>query len=170
MTLIFMKLFKGQKGFSLIELIVVIVIIGILSYVVTANYNNSYTSVQYQTMIHKIAADVRYARESAVTGGQGTSVFVDPSHNQYYLKWADGSYLQNPNKGGNFIVELGKGDAPDVQITQTTFSGGRLDFNKSGAPLNAGNPYSGKLTLLVLNNAKKVTVTANTGYIKIEDM
>ncbi|PJF32852.1 MAG: hypothetical protein CUN57_03735, partial [Phototrophicales bacterium] len=104
-------------------------------------------------MIQKIASDVRYARQLALTDGQRTSVFIDESHNRYFLKWADGSYVQNPLKGGDFIVQLGQKELNGVQITMTGFSGGRLDFTTSGEPLNGGNSFTGKLTLVVLNNA-----------------
>jgi len=165
-----MRALKAQHGFTLLELVVVVVIIGIVSYVAVSNYGESYTNVQYQTLIRKMASDVRYARELAITDGQGTSVFIDETNNRYYLKWADGSYIPNPMKGGDFIVQLGVGDLSQATITATSFSGGRLDFTRAGEPLNGGNSFTGALTLVELNQAVRITITANTGYLKIEEL
>ena len=161
---------ENQNGFTLLEVIVVIVILGILSYVAVGKFSSSHNKIQYEAIIKKIASDVRYARGLALTEGMGSRVYIDQANNKYYLKWADGSYIQNPLGGGNFIVQLGKGDFSATQITGTSFSGGRLDFGTSGSPKNAGNSFSGELNLISVNDMKKVVITANTGFIRIEDL
>ena len=163
--------FKNQNGFTLIELTVVIVIVGILSYAVVANYTESHERLQINAITLKIASDVRYARDLALTEGRGSRVYIDLTNNQYYLKWDDGSYMQNPLGGGDFVIQLGRpGEFGAVQITSTAFSGGRLDFGTSGTPKNAGNSFSGELILVSLNNEKKIVITANTGFVRIEDL
>ncbi|MFQ5753861.1 MAG: prepilin-type N-terminal cleavage/methylation domain-containing protein [bacterium] len=161
---------NNQKGFTLIELIVIITIIGILSYIAVANFSDSNSQVQYGTLIRKIATDVRFAQQLALTEGRSTHVYIDQANNRYYLKWDDGTYIQNPVGGGDFIVQLGVGEFSAVQITGTEFVNGRLDFSTSGIPLNAGSVFSGELYLVTLNNAKRLQVTANTGFLKIEDL
>lgn len=163
--------FKNQNGFTLIELTVVIVIVGILSYAVVANYTESHERLQINAITLKIASDVRYARDLALTEGRGSRVYIDLTNNQYYLKWDDESYMQNPMGGGDFVVPLGTpGEFGSVTITGTAFSGGRLDFGTSGSPRNAGNSFSGELILVSLNNEKKIVITANTGFVRIEDL
>ncbi len=163
--------FKNQNGFTLIELTVVIVIVGILSYAVVANYTESHERLQINAITLKIASDVRYARDLALTEGRGSRVYIDLTNNQYYLKWDDESYMQNPMGGGDFVVPLGTpGEFGSVQITSTAFSGGRLDFGTSGSPRNAGSSFSGELILVSLNNEKKIVITANTGFVRIEDL
>ena len=163
--------FKNQNGFTLIELTVVIVIVGILSYAVVANYTESHERLQINAITLKIASDVRYARDLALTEGRGSRVYIDLTNNQYYLKWDDESYMQNPMGGGDFVVPLGTpGEFGSVQITSTAFSGGRLDFGTSGSPSNAGSSFSGELILVSLNNEKKIVITANTGFVRIEDL
>lgn len=163
--------FKNQNGFTLIELIVVIVIVGILSYAVVANYTESHERLQINAITLKIASDVRYARDLALTEGMGSRVYIDLTNNQYYLKWDDESYMQNPMGGGDFVIRLGRpGEFGSVQITSTAFSGGRLDFGTSGSPRNAGNSFSGELILVSINNEKKIVITANTGFVRIENL
>lgn len=163
--------FKNQNGFTLIELVVVIVIVGILSYAVVANWSDSHENLQINAIILKMASDVRYARDLALTEGRGSRVYIDLTNNQYYLKWDDESYMQNPMGGGDFVVPLGTpGEFGSVQITGTAFSGGRLDFGTSGSPRNAGNSFSGELILVSINNEKKIVITANTGFVRIENL
>ncbi len=163
---------KKQSGFTLIELVIVISIIGIISYVAIANFDVSNTKLQYESALQKIVTDVRYARELATTHGQGTHVYIDPATNEYWFKWEDGNYIQNPVKGGDFVIQLGTGNFNGVQITASAFSGSlpRLDFDTGGSPLNNTNTFSGTLNLVTLNSSKKIVVYANTGFLKIEDL
>ena len=163
--------FKNQNGFTLIEMTVVIIIVAILSYAVVANFTDSHESLQLNAITLKLASDVRYARDLALTEGMGSRVYIDLTNNQYYLKWDDESYMQNPMGGGDFVVALGRpGEFGSVQITSTAFSGGRLDFGTSGSPRNAGNSFSGELILVSINNEKKIVITANTGFVRIENL
>lgn len=160
----------NERGFTLVELIIVLTIASILAAVFVARFDTAHESLQFDGMIRKIAADVRYAREMALTGGQGTRVYIEQGNNRYSLRWADGVYMTNPMGGGNFVVDLGHGDFGSVQITSTAFSNGRLDFTRAGLPRNAGAQFSGKLNLITLNNQKRITITANTGLVSIEDL
>jgi prepilin-type N-terminal cleavage/methylation domain-containing protein len=161
---------EDQNGFTLIEIIIVVTIIGILSYVAVVNFSANNSKLQYETMIRKIATDTRFAQQLALSQGMGTRVYIDQTNNRYYLKWADGSFIQNPVAGGDFIIQFGQGEFRDVSITGTAFSGGRLDFNTSGLPLNAGVAFSGTLNLVTLNNSKRIVVTANTGLLTVENL
>jgi len=160
---------KNQNGFSLVEVIVVIVIVGVLAYFAVANIGDSHSKLQYESVPKKIISDVRYARELALTEGEKTRVYFDQTNNRYYLKWDDGNYVQNPIGGGNFIVQLGGGEFSQVNITSSAFSAGWLDFDTKGTPSNAGVPFSDELNLVSLNSAKSITITANTGFLQIEN-
>ncbi len=161
---------KSQQGFALIELIVVIVIAGLVSTYFIANYESSFHTVQFETMVQKIAADVRYARDIAMSHGQSVYVHIEPSNNKYFLKWADGNYVKNPYGGENFIIQLGAGEFSNVSLTGTAFSGGRLDFDTFGKPFNAGNDFTGTLSLVSVNSQKQILVSANTGFLQIEEL
>ncbi len=145
------------------------VILGIISYIVVSKFEAAHTNLQYQTLIKKMAADVRYARDMALTGGQGTQFYIDETNNRYYLKWDDGTFLQNPVGGNDFVVELGSREFASTVITATAFNGGRLDFTKEGMPLNAGNAFSGTLNLVTLNAKVSLSITANTGLVRVID-
>ena len=159
-----------QSGFNLVELIVVVVIVGVLSIYAAAKFEVSTSRLQPNTVIKKIAADLRLAQQLALTEGQGTSVYIDQSNNRYYLKWADGNYVEKLVGGGDFIVQLGTGDFHSVYITESQLVNGRLDFQTNGRPLNGGLTFSGQLNIVTLNNAPKLLIAANTGFLSIDDL
>ena len=162
---------SNQSGFTLVELVVIIVIIGILSYFAVAKMDESHKKLQYGTMIKKITSDVQYAQQLAMTKARVIRVYIDQVNNRYYLKWNDDlTYVQNPVGGGDFIVQLGTKEFKEVTITGTSFTNGRLDFDTAGSPLNQGFSFVGNLTLVTLNNAKKILVRANTGLLTFEDL
>ena len=162
-----MSLQEREAGFTLIELIVVITVISVISIFAAAKFNDGNSKLQYDTILEKITSDVRFAQQMALTEGKGTQVYIDAVNNRYYLKWDDGTYLKNPLGGGNFTVQLGVGDFGAVQITSTAFSGGRLDFQRNGSPLNGGAAFSNQKSLITINQYKQILVTANTGFLKI---
>lgn len=160
---------KNQNGFTLTEVIVIVVIVGVLAYFAIANFGDSHSRLQNESVLKKIISDVRYARELALTEGEETRVYFDQTNNRYYLKWDNGNYIQNPVGGGDFIVQLGEGEFSQVNITSSAFSAGWLDFDTRGTPSNAGVPFSDELNLVSLYNSKSITITANTGFLKIEN-
>lgn len=161
---------KHQHGFTLLELIVVVVIIGVLAYLAAANFGTSQTDVQLDAAAQQITTDIRYAQQMARTIGMSTRVYFDVSNNRYYLKWENGNYLKNPAGGADFIVELGSGNLSKVSLTSSSLNYDRLDFTSSGAPLSGGSVFTGAVTAVALNNTKVVKVRANTGFLTIEDL
>ena len=160
---------KNQNGFTLMEVIVIVVIVGVLAYFAVANFVDSHSKLQYESVLKKIVSDVRYARELALMEGEKTRVYFDQTNNRYYLKWDNGNYIQNPLGGGDFIVQLGAGEFSQVNITSSAFSAGWLDFDTKGTPGNTGVSFSNELSLVSLNNSKSITITANTGFLQIEN-
>ena len=159
-----------EDGFTFVELIVILVIISIMTFSIAINFNDSNSGIKCEFVIKKIAADVRYARQMALAKGTGTRVYIDASNNQYYLKWSNGNYIQNPETGADFIIQLGDGGFQSIEITGTEFLNGRLDFSTQGNPSNSGANFSGELNLVTLNSKKALRVVANTGFLKIADI
>ena len=156
-----------EPGFTLIEVTVVVAIIGILSLFSVAQFDGRTSQLTYDSTVLRVLSDIRYARDLAMTGGQGTRFVIDQEHNRYYIQWADGTDVRNPVGGGDFIIQFGQEELHGVAITATGLSNGRLDFTRSGAPRNGGNTFAGNLHVLTLNAKKRVTIRANTGFLSV---
>ncbi|HEX9655113.1 MAG TPA: prepilin-type N-terminal cleavage/methylation domain-containing protein, partial [bacterium] len=83
----------NTKGFTLVETVVVVVIVGILSFIGFASLSNHQTTFEYETIVKRMATDVRFAQQLAVSEGRGTRVYIDEINNRYYLEWDDGTYV-----------------------------------------------------------------------------
>jgi type II secretion system protein H len=161
---------ENSSGFTLVEIIVVVVITGILSFIALASLSNHQTTFEYESIIKRIATDVRFAQQLAISEGRSARVYIDITNNRYYLKWDDGAYVKQPLGNADFIVQLGEGEFSSTNITSTAFTSGRLDFTTTGRPLNAGAEFAGELNLVTINNAKRIVINANTGFLRIEDL
>lgn len=159
-----------EKGASLVEVLLVVVLLGVLSYVALVTTGSSQTTLQCESALRKLSEDVRLAQQFALTYGVGTSVHIDLTNNRYKLVWEDGSYLEKPVGGGNFVVQFGTGHFREVVVTATELTDGRLDFLPSGQPRNAGETFAGLLTLAALNDAKALRVSANTGLLTVDEL
>jgi prepilin-type N-terminal cleavage/methylation domain-containing protein len=158
---------KGQSGFTLVELVVVMVMVGIVSYFAVAKIVGNDTEIKTTTALDKIAADVRFAQQLAVSESREVRVYIDQSNNKYYLKYSDDSYVSELIGGGNFVVQFGSGEFKGVQIASTGFSGGRLDFDSRGDPSNNGTSFTGEKTLVTIGS-KSLKVRAGSGMVRVD--
>ncbi len=72
-----------QQGFTLIELLVVLAIGALLVSLAPVAYNKYRESAQYSTALRTIAADLRQARQNAMTRGAPVVFFVDLVQRKY---------------------------------------------------------------------------------------
>ena len=163
------KLSDLERGFSLVELITIIAIIGILSYMALAKFSESNATIKGRTLARKIVSDVRYAQELALSHRQLVKCFIEPAQNRYTLLWGDDSYVQTPMAEKNFIVDFDGSDFDGINLTTTGFSSGLLSFNSKGQPLNNGSLMATELVLMVLNSTITIKVVPGTGRCYIQD-
>ena len=159
---------SSEKGFSFLELIVLIVGIGILALVGMANLSDSGSSLKEKALAKKILADVRYAQEMAINDGQLVQFIVETGQNRYSLKWQDNSYLQTPMAEEDFIVDVDDSYFSGVSISSTAFNFGTLQFNGNGNPLDNGTLLTTTTNLLQLNGTTSIQITPGTGRCTIQ--
>ncbi len=76
---------RKADGFTLLELIIVIFIVGIISGISAPYLGGYYRAMRIKVACREIASVMRYAQSEAVFSGIPDSVYFDLDHNVYYL-------------------------------------------------------------------------------------
>lgn len=76
---------KTNKGFSLLEMVIVLVIASFIMAIITPSLFKSLASLEQRTSINKLATTLRYARSQAVTLKQAYQVYLDLNEYSYWL-------------------------------------------------------------------------------------
>lgn len=165
-----------RKGFTIIELVMVMIFIGILSAVVIIAIAGPMRGIQLSGAADKLSSDLRYAQTMANGTGKwhGISFEVDPL-NRYTIYTTTGTSdtsVENPAKpGSSFCINT---DAEfNVTITGASIDGGsKIEFSPLGTPYIDKNGSAitaeGVITLTKNSSSKTVRVTPNTGRIYIQ--
>ena len=165
----------NRKGFTLIELVMVIVLIGILAVIAAPKLGNI-TSTNAGAFTDKLRADVRYAQNLAMTRNARTRVnFSTTSYS--VLSSPSGTCNPfttdvDPATGGPYSVTLDTGSYAGIALTLPAMT--CLEYDSLGQPYNCtglGNvcsTNSGGMTVTVNGNAVpagNITITAQTGAV-----
>ncbi|MEA5098177.1 MAG: type II secretion system protein [Burkholderiaceae bacterium] len=140
---------KSKRGFTLIELIAVIVIVGILALVAVPRFFDK-RGFETRGFHDEVKAVVRYGHKTAIA--QHRAVTVGVTTNQICLSYtSDGTAVLNPANGQPFCKNAPGG----TTLSPTSFS---------FTPL--GQPSAGAVTIDVTGDIKRtITVEQETGYV-----
>lgn len=178
----------SQKGFTLLELVVVMLVIAILSVFVTERLGNV-TATNAAAFVKKLRADIRYAQNVAMTrnrrarvyfNGSGAAPVIAPAAGYAVAVDASGAgdcstfaAVANPDRSGELRVTLATGSFTGITIT-TAPSPACLEFDSLGAPYNCiASPASCSVAAAGMTvtvpaaaaSVNTVTVTAGTGAV-----
>lgn len=151
-----------QKGFTLVELIITMVIIAILSVIAVPQIYNHYVSNKILAAANIILADIRFAQSLAITEHDSTWVVFDDAQHKYGLYYGptmNDSPVLNTS-GDPFIQQLDQGHFKNVIISSLNIGNDKsISFDWSGNTSDSGT--------IILNNSVTVHVELNTGMVKI---
>ena len=149
---------KTTPGFSLTELIVMIVLIGIFAAMAMTRTSTGMTTIQVQIAIDQITTDIDYSKSMAFAKHDTITLVFSTTLEQYTIyNGPDGSrsaITDFPNST-NGVISFNQSDFIEVDITSANFNGtSELQF------LPLGDPKSGGSIAL---NSKTISVAPVTG-------
>lgn len=149
---------KATPGFSLTELIIVIVLIGIFGAMAMTRTRSGLTTIQVQIAIDQITTDIDYSKSMAFARHDTITLVFSTTLEQYTIyNGPDGSrsaITDFPNSN-NGVISFDQSDFIEVDITSANFNGSsELQF------LPLGDAKSGGSIVL---NSKTISVAPVTG-------
>lgn len=151
-----MSILKNKFGFSILEIILVLAILGTLVGLVTTYYTNSQVRADINTQASSIAYYLRLASSNASSGLNNADHGVH-FENSAYTIFQGNPY--NPADTANFQINL-----PDtITINNISLNGGGQDVIFSKA--NGETTNYGTISLNATNIGKTVTITINSAGI-----
>ena len=162
-----MKIWKKQKGVTLMELVVVVVVIGMMSALAVPSFLNYSSKMEAKSTARDIVSTLRMARSKAISERVQYGVFFDAGNRRciYFKdKVNPASFLYEPISGDSAIsvdtLDL------DVNFGGNTFTNTTVVFKTDGGASSSGEmqilPGSGGFTYTI-------NVLASTGRVKLTD-
>lgn len=149
---------RHPPGFTLLEFILVLVIIGMVGAVALPRYANAVTSFRVDGAATRVVADLALAQMRARTTGVSQTVTFDPPGNSYCLPGVPDPDHDAPT----YVVELAGGEYHAEIISADLGGDPTVVFDGYGLPDSGGN-------VIVQAGDRRITVTlnANTGQARV---
>jgi len=152
------KLKQTSLGFSLTELIIIIILIGIFATMAMTRTRAGMTTIQVQIAIDQITSDIDLAKSMAFAKHDTITLDFSTSQESYTVyNGPDGARtaIANFPNSNNGVISFNTADFIEVDITSASFNGSsELQF------LPLGDPKSGGSVVL---NSKTIAVEPVTG-------
>lgn len=111
-------------GFTIIELIIVLIIVGLGMSLVAPRLSRDVTKARFKSDLKKVSSTLRYARSRAIFTGRKQSVNFNSESGEYWMEGKARMHLAEPGRFGQIKVVKFKDDDSELK---------RIDFNANGS-------------------------------------
>ena len=146
---------SNSFGFSMIELIIVVVLIGIFTAMALTRTDTGLTTIREQIAIDQITNDIDLARSMAFARNEAITIMFDINQESYGVYNGLGIIKDFPNSNNDGIISLDNSYLRNLDIKEVNFGGSaNLQFQPLGDPVSGG---------IIELNTKTITVESITG-------
>jgi len=138
----------SRKGFSYIELTIVMLVMGILAAIAIPSYVITLANYRANLAARKIVADLHFARSEAQQNSQNRDVQFNTAYNSYTLT----NITDIDDSASSYVVYLVDDPFSAVLVSATFGVGTNVTFDRYGRPNSAG-------TVVVQSGNVQQTVT-----------
>jgi general secretion pathway protein H len=146
--------YRSSSGFSLIEMVAVMVLVALIAAMVSLSFSKSLSSAKVQAASRNLVAALRYTRGQAIVKGKSTSLELDVENNRYMVPGP-----RVVNLPANMRMSLLTADSE-----QTARGSGRIRFFPDGASTG------GHISIYLGNEEWRINVDWLTGGITREEL
>lgn len=147
-----------NTGFTLIELIIMLAILGLIATIVTTRITDISSSVRVSSAMSQISSDIELVKEMSLAKHQSMSITFDIHLERYTIRKGNNIVSDYPGSD-NGSINLSEGTLTGIDITNVNINGSnRINFDKWGNVLNHGT--------ITLNSNHVISVDKLTGFTK----
>lgn len=163
---------KSERGFTVIEVVIVMVIVGILAIVAIPQVMGTMSATRLNNAAQKLAADIRYAKEFALSRHNVYGVDINTSTNTYEIFSWDGvnkTVINDPYTNAPMSTDLDL----STEYSGVTISAASIDeirINAFGTPQDSlGTNLTSAATITLANGGltRQVQITHETALVEV---
>ncbi len=166
---------RQRSGFTIIELVSVIAILGVMALAVTGITLDSIDTIRSQAAAARLTSDLRYLQRMTLASGMRAWGVFDVAGNEYRLYAEDPA---NPGKAGRIpvphpsdqstdAVRFGVGTFANIAITAAAFNGtDEVEFDGSGVPYGGNGAPLSAPGVILLSSGVIIQVEPVTGFVE----
>ena len=148
-----------RNGFSLIELIIVIIILGIIIAASSSRLRDITVNARVSAAVNQVTSDIDQAKTISMGMRRQIKIIFNQNNETYTIYKNDEIFSDFPGSN-NGVVNLSEDNNSGVDITSVSLSGSNvLTFTKWGNCLQSGT--------IILNDTRQIHIKNLTGHWEV---